>query len=154
MTGRTLLASLVAIVVSTAVLPPAAAWAVNRRRVSRASTDVAALSLRLQGRDADLRRLAVASAVLFGPGAMPVADSAAAQPWVSSPRARLSLVVGDDGLAADPWGNCYVVNVAALAAPARATLWLLSAGPNGIIETPFSSASGVPGGDDVGMVVR
>jgi type II secretory pathway pseudopilin PulG len=58
----------------------------------------------------------------------------------------------------DPWGNRYSVNVGAArragSSPARA-VWALSAGPNGIIETPFTQAAGDAhlGGDDVGARV-
>ena len=46
----------------------------------------------------------------------------------------------------DPWGHRYVVNIELLNASASATaarggvkaaVWVLSAGPNGVIETPF-----------------
>lgn len=71
------------------------------------------------------------------------------------PRAALVAVGGDrHALSADPWGNCYVVNLAAIAAGEPAIVWVLSAGPNGIIDTPFVVASGTPAGDDVGARVR
>jgi prepilin-type N-terminal cleavage/methylation domain-containing protein len=50
-------------------------------------------------------------------------------------------------IGADPWGNRYLVNIGLIdTSPGAATLsgqpkmavWVLSAGPNGIIETPFS----------------
>jgi prepilin-type N-terminal cleavage/methylation domain-containing protein len=69
-------------------------------------------------------------------------------------------------LMADPWGNRYAVNVALVdLSPGAATpsgqpklaVWVLSAGPNGIIETPFAQSilSAVrPGGDDIGTRVQ
>jgi len=69
-------------------------------------------------------------------------------------------------IAADPWGNRYVVNVALIdLAPGAATaggqakmaVWVLSAGPNGIIETPFASSilnATQPGGDDIGTRIQ
>jgi hypothetical protein len=69
-------------------------------------------------------------------------------------------------IAADPWGNRYVVNVALIdLSPGAATangqpkmaVWVLSAGPNGIIETPFAAsilAAAQPGGDDIGTRIQ
>ena len=65
----------------------------------------------------------------------------------------------------DPWGNRYVVNIELIDSSAFATtrsggmkaaVWVLSAGPNGIIETPFvQSVSGAAlGGDDIGFRVQ
>lgn len=63
-------------------------------------------------------------------------------------------------ITADPWGNRYVVNIQLIDLSASATtrsggvklaVWVLTAGPNGIIETPFSQpiTSAVLGGDDI-----
>jgi prepilin-type N-terminal cleavage/methylation domain-containing protein len=62
-------------------------------------------------------------------------------------------------LGSDPWGNRYIVNIGQIEMAAgngpgatKFAVWVLSAGPNGIIETlpnqPFTSA--VLGGDDIG----
>lgn len=50
---------------------------------------------------------------------------------------------------ADPWGRPYVVNVTAVA---NAPVWVLSAGPNGKIQT--ARTDNVTAGDDVGVRVR
>jgi hypothetical protein len=63
----------------------------------------------------------------------------------------------------DPWNHRYMVNVGLLSsgAPedqdvAKSAVWVLSAGPNGIVETlyrqPISSAA--LGGDDIGFRVQ
>jgi hypothetical protein len=63
----------------------------------------------------------------------------------------------------DPWGNRYLVNIGAARRidsprsgprPPRA-IWALSAGSNGIIETPYSqpAARATVGGDDVAVRV-
>ena len=52
------------------------------------------------------------------------------------------------GIGADPWGHRYAVNVKALAGGGSSTV-VLSAGPNGLIETAFQSPVIVPGGDDL-----
>jgi len=69
-------------------------------------------------------------------------------------------------LLADPWGNRYAVNVALVdlspgaataSGQAKMAVWVLSAGPNGIIETPFAQSILVaarPGGDDIGTRVQ
>ncbi len=72
-------------------------------------------------------------------------------PYLSSP------------VGADPWNNRYMVNVGA-ADPSREpqatggdnAVWVISAGPNGIIETPFvqPGTSAKLSGDDVGSRVR
>lgn len=69
-------------------------------------------------------------------------------------------------LVADPWGRRYIVNIGAIdlspgAATAtgqpKAAVWVLSAGPNGVIETPFSASiltAARPGGDDIGTRIQ
>ena len=59
----------------------------------------------------------------------------------------------------DPWGRPYVINAANFqiqpAAPAAPIpVWILSAGPNGIVETNIAAATTVTGGDDIGFRVR
>ena len=58
----------------------------------------------------------------------------------------------------DPWGNRYAVNVryldpgANVAGPLAgytADVIVLSAGPNGVVETPFEVEGNTPGGDDI-----
>ncbi len=155
MTGTRVLAILVVSVLATAVVPPAFAWVVNHRRVVRAEADVAAIAGGLRNPDPELRRLATAVDVLCGPGPMPHAD-AAVGPWTTAPRGALAAAFRDRlPLSADPWGNCYVVNLAAMAAGDSTTVWVLSAGPNGIIETPFLARdAAAPAGNDVGMRIR
>lgn len=155
MTGRRVLATLGCILLATAVLPPAAAWGVNRSRVRFAAVEVVRIAETLRGAEPELRDLSRGVKVLYGPGRPPLAPTPAAQPWVTMPRAALVSAVGvRRTLSPDPWGNCYVVKLAAIAAGEPANVWVLSAGPNGIIDTPFVVASGTPAGDDVGATVR
>jgi type II secretory pathway pseudopilin PulG len=57
----------------------------------------------------------------------------------------------------DPWGNRFLVNIGAGAEAGTppGAVWVLSAGPNGIVETPFlqPAAHARLGGDDVGVRV-
>jgi len=69
-------------------------------------------------------------------------------------------------LAADPWGRRYVVNIGLIdlspgavtaSGQPKAAVWVLSAGPNGVIETPFAASiltSAQPGGDDIGTRIQ
>jgi type II secretory pathway pseudopilin PulG len=69
-------------------------------------------------------------------------------------------------LASDPWGNRYMVNVALIdLSPGAATangrakmaVWVLSAGPNGVIETPFAASiltATQAGGDDIATRIQ
>jgi prepilin-type N-terminal cleavage/methylation domain-containing protein len=68
-------------------------------------------------------------------------------------------------IGADPWGNHYVVNIGLIdTSPGAATasgqpklaVWVLSAGPNGTIETPFSQPilNAAPGGDDIATRIQ
>jgi general secretion pathway protein G len=54
-------------------------------------------------------------------------------------------------VAADPWGNSYISNVSNLAA-AGLPVWILSAGPNGTVDTNPNAA--VVAGDDIGVRLR
>ncbi|MCX7770292.1 MAG: type II secretion system protein GspG [Proteobacteria bacterium] len=47
----------------------------------------------------------------------------------------------------DPWGNSYIIDVASLGTPNP--VWILSAGPNGKVETPRNAQS--VQGDDIGI---
>jgi len=51
----------------------------------------------------------------------------------------------------DPWGNSYVTNVDVSATP-PAPVWVLSAGPNGTIDTDASSSQ--VAGDDIGIIIQ
>jgi general secretion pathway protein G len=59
----------------------------------------------------------------------------------------------------DPWGNKYLVNIknADPADSSPKVVWVLSAGPNGKIETDPNSATDigpVPGGDDIAIRIK
>ncbi|MBI5847131.1 MAG: type II secretion system protein GspG [Nitrospirae bacterium] len=52
----------------------------------------------------------------------------------------------------DPWGNQYLLNANYITMVGVAPIWIISAGPNGIVETPPTNT--VPGGDDIGLRLR
>ncbi len=122
--------------------------------------------------------------LLVGPGDTPRFAGAAVAGWASGRVDTLRNQLVDDGphyaavatdeasargwrgpyLArppgADPWQNRYMVNVGAVVASGVGTvgdaLFVLSAGPNGIVETPYAMPGSDlrPGGDDVVVRVR
>jgi prepilin-type N-terminal cleavage/methylation domain-containing protein len=57
-------------------------------------------------------------------------------------------------LPADPWGRPYVINAANFTSAATIPVWVLSAGPNGVVETSITAATTTPGADDVGVRIR
>jgi hypothetical protein len=56
----------------------------------------------------------------------------------------------------DPWGKQYLCNVAMMDPKENKAVWVLSAGPNRTIDTPFSQSinRAALGGDDVGFRVK
>jgi general secretion pathway protein G len=52
---------------------------------------------------------------------------------------------------ADPWGNSYVTNANSFETAGQA-VWIISAGPNGTLETPALNTSAV--GDDIGVRIK
>lgn len=55
---------------------------------------------------------------------------------------------------ADPWGNAYVTNADAMLATGT-PIWIMSAGPNGTIETASNAAQIDPAtSDDIGLRIR
>lgn len=113
--------------------------------------------------------------VLVGPGADPVP---AGSDWLTGVRGDMEAVlirntpayttsgrfqwrgpyVGE--LGADPWGNAYLINTKTLRFGANEAGFVLSAGPNGTIETTFQSTIGsgsaaiTIGGDDIVARIR
>ena len=149
-----MLATLGLILLATAVVPPLGAYAVNRSRVRAATRVVTALAEALRADQSRLAEMARGADVACGSGRMPRVSGPAAQAWVTAPRAAWVRADGDPtSPAEDPWGNCYVVNLAAANRPGPA-VWALSAGPDGIIDTPFLDAVETPAGDDVKIRVR
>lgn len=153
--GLQLLLALVAITLATVVVPPATAWWLNQSRIEQTQERVAAAAGRLRTSDAFLRPSA---AVLCGPGRLPdpVPAAAASQPALLETHASwLSGAVSapgafGEGMPTDAWGRCFLIDAGAATRGLR--VWIVSAGPNGLVET----AQGAPalGGDDIGVVLR
>jgi hypothetical protein len=113
--------------------------------------------------------------LLVGAGLAPVADSGAASGWTSGanvgrlddhlisngpayptrqPRAQFGWrgAYLQDPVAADPWGQRYAVNVAAMKSPVFDTV-TLSAGADGIVESAFARDGLPTAGDDIVSMV-
>ena len=155
--GVRLLLALAAILLLAVVAPPGLATLVNRSRIDRAQEEVRRLADALQDTGLiDRARGQQADDLLGGPGNAP--DAPGASQWVDGRVGSLSGYVSQP-LRSDPWGNRYLVNIGALrtsdadeVSTGSRVLWVLSAGPNGLIETPYAAsvASAAVGGDDIG----
>ena len=148
-TVRGLALALTTIALLAFVLPSILAARLQQNRVSRAQTQVHAVADRLSvaGLKAAMATLQSQDiGVLTGPGDQILESTDRA--WIASRQAPLQSYVAlpTDAVTPDPWLRALQVNVGARRQGGR--LWILSAGPNGIIETPFGGAD-APGGDDV-----
>lgn len=134
MSGRRVVLLVALIVVATAVLPPLAATAVNRLRVSRASAEAAELLLWL---DAPGRVPSAPRVALRGPGDWPQFAGDAAEigrlPRTSLPG------LGELPVGADPWGNAYIV---LMGEAGDMRLRVISAGTDGIVTSGRARATG------------
>jgi hypothetical protein len=157
MTGRQVLLAVVAIVLATAVLPPAGARWLNASRITQTRDRAEWAAQRMRTRFSDPRLADVIDAdIVCGPGRLPDTVPAA---LASRPELRQTheswlagaVVAPDafgDGMPTDAWGRCFLMNRARRGGLA----WIVSAGPNGLMETPLGAAA--LGGDDIGAVVR
>lgn len=149
MSGRQLAAALVVIALLAFVLPPVAAHRVNHARITRAHEDAQRIA---EAVDAS-RGTAQASGPVLPQSAPGVLAGSGEEPKYADhdqwPVRRAATPVA---VSPDPWGNQYVVVVSALPGDGVA---VLSAGPNGIVETSFKTAvrglrdSATPAGDDI-----
>lgn len=133
MSVKALVSALSAIVVLALVVPPAAATWVHHRRIARASSEAGAIADRLRACAAGPLPAAL---VATGPGNLPVLPAGRGSIQNISVRGEVCGLA----LVPDPWGNSYLLGPG----------WVLSAGPNGILETPLPPVGGSVGGDDVG----
>ena len=156
--GPQLVRAPIAIVVTTAVLPPAAAWLLNSSRITQTQTRAESAADYLRAHPEHVAGAVIA--VACEPGRLPqlVPEMASARAAVRLLGSHGDWVLGatsapelfGEGMPTDAWGRCFLLNARAhrFAGPT----WLLSAGPNGLIETPIDALT--LGGDDVGVRVR
>src|SRR5690349_9071600 len=134
--GRRVAALVALLLILTAVIPPAAAYSLARWRVARAGTLAADAAPRLADRREMLRALAGDKDVVCGPGGVPSGQGPGLD-WVRSPVSAHATLA--DVWPPDPWGRCYLLNARALFN--RGAGLLISAGPNGTVDTPLDAAS-------------
>ncbi len=147
LTGGQLLLALVAAVLVTAVLPPGAAWWLNRHRVQQ-TMERARVGAEAVRSHADARQLdRVNAAVVCGPGRIPKAGGAS-DDWVRE--TVIAPALFGAGMPTDAWGQCFLMNVEAWKSGGH--VWILSAGPNGRVDTPLGA--GTVQGDDIAVVVK
>ncbi|MEK6630817.1 MAG: hypothetical protein AABY89_08795 [Acidobacteriota bacterium] len=146
LTAAKALAAVVALLVLSLVLPPAVATWVADARLERARVETAALAEALRTGATNGGQFGSA-VVLAGSGRLPKATSPATHAWLSASRGSLTAQP-------DPWGNAYLVllgrmhtDSATASADRVLAMYVLSAGPNGAIETPFD-----PAANDAGIV--
>lgn len=149
-TGRQLVLALTAIVLATVVLPPTGAWWLNARRIDETQERATLAAGHLRG---TVDRSGVRSEVVCGPGTLPNAPASSASlaihdSWMLA--AVKSPEVFGEGMPTDAWGRCFLLNLGA--ARDGGQLWVLSAGPNGVIETARDGTA--LAGDDIGAVVK
>lgn len=158
MSGRQLVGALVAILVATVVVPPAAAWSLNRIRVGQTAERARIAVARLQSSPGLFAGFEGAG-VACGPGRMPdlVPATVTAREAVFLPAhrgwldgARPAPEVFGAGMPTDAWGRCFLLDANAWAS--GEPVWLLSAGPNGLVDTPRHAVT--LGGDDIGGRLR
>jgi len=151
--GRMVLATVGLVLLGTAVIPPLGAAAVNRARLRTAALAVSALADSLRDDEDRLRVMARSADLLCGEGRMPLARQPQARGWVTaSGGAWNELSPGRGAPPPDPWGNCYLVDLAAR--ERDGVVWALSAGPDGIVDTTLVDPGAGPAGDDVAARIR
>ncbi|HUR20167.1 MAG TPA: hypothetical protein VMZ90_05115 [Vicinamibacterales bacterium] len=157
--GLQLVAALAAMVFATAVLPPAAAWALNRSRIAQTRERARAAAERLQNGSEAFAGLMQSGGIACGPGRLPdrAPSDRRAREELSHPMhrdwlrdARMAPELFGAGMPTDAWGHCFIVNADAWAT--GGAVWLLSAGPNGWIDTGTNAMA--LGGDDIGNRLR
>jgi hypothetical protein len=157
--GAQLVAALAAILIATAVLPPAAAWTLNWSRIAQTRERAHAAIERIRTGGDGVTGLRESDGVLCGPGRLPGRDPgivsaraershAAHRAWLLG--ARIAPERFGAGMPTDAWGRCFLLNADAWAT--GGPVWLLSAGPNGWIDTPPNAIA--LGGDDIGDRLR
>jgi type II secretory pathway pseudopilin PulG len=139
-----LVAALGAIVILALVLPYMAVHTFHQRRLDRADRQLESIAASVSARvGTKPSAVPAATHVLAGSGQPPIVTD---DEWNTASAFPLARAIADPG--ADPWGNAYLVNVAD-----RKRMWVISAGPDGILQTPFLAANG-PVADDRAAPVR
>jgi type II secretory pathway pseudopilin PulG len=142
------LALLAVILVLAIVLPYGAVHTLHVRRLQAA--DEAARAIADRGNEAIAAGtfdMPPGTEVLVGPGDQPRAMD---ERWGGTATfSLLRALKPPPAIAADPWGNAFLVNVGSGAGAPR---WVVSAGPDGILQTPLSGADRAAGDDRIAPI--
>jgi type II secretory pathway pseudopilin PulG len=138
------LALLAVIVALALVLPYVAVHTLHVRRVQAADDATQLLADRVsEALRAGTSDIPAGTQVLSGPGDRP---RSADQRWGAVALLPLNrLLTTGPAVPQDPWGNAYLVK---LDTGGGAPLWVVSAGPDGILQTPFAGSIERASGDD------
>ena len=130
-------AALAVIVVLAFVVPYAVVHSLHERRLAAADADLRTITASLgDALDRASSSIPEPTQLLSGRGLPPLMED---DGWRTAPAIPLERVISDPG--PDPWGNAYLINIRE-----RRRVWAISAGPDGILQTAFSSDR--PLGDD------
>lgn len=171
---------------TSALALPTAGTMLDRARLARAQMEVNAIAVAIMEYARDTGRLpgddlrggqAEQWLVLGSKGAFPPTwGSTGAQLWEMAPRADLIAYLRyggpdacarwngpylPDNLGADPWGQTYLVNIGCAASasdsgPDKRAVFVISAGPDGVLETPMRQpvSSAKVSGDDIAVRIQ
>lgn len=145
--GRRVAVMVTLLLALTAILPPTAAYTLARARISRAQQLASDAARPLGSRKRELLAAAGTQAVVAGPGRLPQASGEAVA-WLQAPVAAGRAFESD--WPRDPWGRAYLLDARAVLAGEGGLL--ISAGPNGSIDTPLGANA--PAGDDIAAIVK
>ncbi len=145
-----LLLAVGAIVLATVVVPPVAAWRLSvHRKLDRTRESAVKAADRLRKDGARLDALSLGITVACGPGSLPELQPNG-QPDTWSRDVVTAPEVFGPGMPTDSWGRCFLMNIGDW--PRGGRVWILSAGPNGVVDTPLGAST--LGGDDIGAIIR
>lgn len=161
------------IAVLAGILVPLIFKEIDESKITRAAADVRSISSALIVLRKDTGQWPVSATCLSdttmmrGSGLMPPL----AANWDSSLGARFDTIFSTDAngcwpntwkgpymaqVTADPWGNSYMMNAKDFPSTSNppAPIWIISAGPNGIVDTDATATEILNGVDDIGARIR
>lgn len=138
------LALLVVILVLALAVPYVAVRRLHQARLDAADRQAADIGRALRDAvSASPGALIIDVDLLEGPGARPVVHD---ERWTALKTQPLTHVLRTASPAADPWGNGWFVLVRR--SSAGPVLWVLTAGPDGVVQTVLSAPEPAAAGDD------
>ncbi|MBI4844474.1 MAG: type II secretion system protein GspG [Nitrospirae bacterium] len=158
------------IAILAGILVPMIMREINESRITRATADLRSIATAMIVFNKDTGRWPVMDAtcnqtvtLLTGNGAAPA--NIDVNGWDNTTTSMLDnhFSTNDDScyapwngpympiVSADPWGRQYVINAANLNI-AGGPVWVVSAGPDGIVDT--NPVNTITGGDDIGMRIK